>query len=136
MESREKQEGARYSIAATYKNVWTLTRCAQRAFRNRRIASFNEAAYKGPLGHIWVPKTHVCIVRKRQLCVLESMNAKNLRQCSQDQKAGTMFLSEVNSTMAPRNSMRTTTWSFVKTTFPVKIGQNGRGTKACFQSQR
>ena len=38
--------------------------------------------------------------------------------------------------MAPHNAMRTKTWSFEKTTFPLKFGQNGRGAKARSQSQR
>ena len=38
--------------------------------------------------------------------------------------------------MAPRNSMRTKTWWFEKTTFPIKFGQNGRGAKARSRSQR
>ena len=32
--------------------------------------------------------------------------------------------------MALRNSMRTKTWLFERTTFPLKFGQNGRGAKA------
>ena len=38
--------------------------------------------------------------------------------------------------MAPRNSMLTKTWSFERTSFPLKFGQNSRGAKACSQSQR
>ena len=38
--------------------------------------------------------------------------------------------------MAPRNSMRTKTWSFVKTIFPRKFGHIGRGTKARSRRQR
>ena len=37
--------------------------------------------------------------------------------------------------MAPRNSMRFKTWSFERTTFPLKFGQNGRGAKARSRSQ-
>ena len=38
--------------------------------------------------------------------------------------------------MAPRNSMRTKMWSFEKTTFPLKFGQNSRGGKPRSGSQR
>ena len=37
--------------------------------------------------------------------------------------------------MAPQYSMRTKTWSYGRTNFPLKSGQNGRGTKARSQSQ-
>ena len=37
--------------------------------------------------------------------------------------------------MAPRNSMRTKTWSLERTTFPLTFGQNGRGAQAYSQSQ-
>ena len=37
--------------------------------------------------------------------------------------------------MAPRNSLRTKTWSFEKTTFPLKFGQNGCGAKVRSLSQ-
>ena len=40
------------------------------------------------------------------------------------------------STMAPCNSMRTKTWSFEKTIFPLRFGPNGRGVKAHSRSQR
>ena len=36
--------------------------------------------------------------------------------------------------MAPRNSMRTKTWPFKKTTFPLNFCQNGRGAKAGSQN--
>ena len=38
--------------------------------------------------------------------------------------------------MAPRNSMRTKTWSFEKTTFSLKSCQNGRAAKAPSQNQQ
>ena len=37
--------------------------------------------------------------------------------------------------MALCNSMCTKTWSFEKTTFPLNLGQNGRGAKAHSRSQ-
>ena len=37
--------------------------------------------------------------------------------------------------IAPRNSMRTKTWHLEKTTFPLRLGQNGRGAKARSRSQ-
>ena len=40
-----------------------------------------------------------------------------------------------NSTMAPRNSMRSKIWSSEETTFPPKFGQNGHGAKACSRGQ-
>ena len=37
--------------------------------------------------------------------------------------------------MAPRNSMRTKIWFLEKTTFALKLGQNGRGAKARSRSE-
>ena len=64
------------------------------------------------------------------------MNAKNLTQCSNVQMFEAVFDFAADSTMAPCKSMRTKTWLFEKTTFPLKFGQNGRGAKARSLSQR
>ena len=100
------------------------------------IASFQEGAYKAVFGHIWVRKTHVFLVFQRSLCVLVSMNVNNLIQCSNNQEPEGIFNLGATSTMAPRNSIRTKTWSFEKTGFPLQFGKNGPVPKACSQSQR
>ena len=60
----------------------------------------------------------------------------NLSQCSQDHTPEVIFAFRANSTMAQRNSMRTKTWLFEKTPFPLKFGQNDCGAKACSRPQR
>ena len=76
-------------------------------------------------------KTQVFIVRKCYLCVPASTNVNHVSQCSQDQKSEVILNLVANSTMPPRNSMRTKKWSFEQTTFLLKFGRNGRGAKGC-----
>ena len=88
------------------------------------ITSFEEAVYKGFSEHLRVQKTQVFIVRECQLSVVVSMHVKNIKQCSEDQTPKAMSNCEANSTVAPRNSMRTQTWSFERTTFPLQVWPN------------